>query len=100
MPHSPAAPLQQTAVDREAGVVEIEERHHFAHRLLVQKLGVDAVQTHGVAASREGIALTVGVIEIEHAALADHGVVVEVFSSLRELHDHLVEWDVSVQHVV
>ena len=58
-----------------------------AHLLAVEQLGIDAVQPHGVAAPREGVALRVGMVEVQHAALADHGVVVEVLlQPLPELH--------------
>ena len=60
MPRGAAAPLQQPALDREARVVEIEERHHAPHLLAVEQLGIDAVQPHGVAAPRIGVALRVG----------------------------------------
>ena len=40
-----------------------------AHRLAVEQLGIDAVEPHGIAAPRKGIALRIGVEEIEHAAL-------------------------------
>ena len=73
-----AAPLQQPALDGEAGIVEIEERHHLPHRRRVEQLGIDAVHAHRIAAPRIGVALRVGVIEVEDAALADHRVVVEV----------------------
>jgi hypothetical protein len=59
------------------------------------------VQAHGIAAARIGVALGVGVKEVEHAALADHGVVVEVlFEAFPELHRPLVEGDVASQQVV
>jgi hypothetical protein len=43
-----------------------------------RELGVGAVQDHGVAAPRVGVALGVGVEEVEDAALRHHGVVVEL----------------------
>ena len=96
-----AAPLQQSAANREACVVEIQERHHLADGLLVEKFGVDAVNAHRVAAPGESIALAVGVVKIEHAALADHGVVIDVLlEAFPQLQGLLVEWDVAGQHVV
>ena len=72
-----------------------------AHLLAIQQLGVDPVQAHGVAAPGIGVALGVGVIEVEHAALADHGVVVEVLlQSLPQLHRPFVERRVAGQQVV
>ncbi len=76
--HGAAAPLQQAALDREARVVEVQERRHGAHCVAVEQLGIDAVQPHRVAAPGVGVALGVGMVEVEHAALADHGVVVDV----------------------
>jgi hypothetical protein len=61
-----------------ARIVEIEEGIHGAHLFGVEQFGIDAMQAHGIAAPRIGIALRVGVAEVQHAALADHGVVIEV----------------------
>ena len=44
----------------------------------VEQLRIDAVHAHGVAASRVRIALRVGMKQIQHAALTDHRVVVEI----------------------
>ena len=52
-----------------------------AHRLAVEQFGIDAVQPHRVAAPRIGVALRVGMVEVQHAALADHRVVIESCSS-------------------
>ena len=99
--HRAAAPLQQPALDREARIVEVEHRRQPAHALGVEQLGIDAVEAHGVAAPGIGVALRVGMEEIEHAALADHGVVVELLlQPLPELHRQLVERDVAGQQVV
>ena len=96
-----AAPLQQSAANWEAGVVEIQERHHLADGLLVEKLGVDAVNAHRISAPGESIALAIGVIKIEHAALADHGVVIDVLlEAFPQFHGLLVERDVAGQQVV
>ena len=58
----------------------------------VEKLGVDAVHAHGIAAPGEGVALSVGVIEVEDAALAHHGVVVQLLlQPLPQLHATFVE---------
>ena len=96
VPHRAAAPLQEPAMDREAGVVEIEHRHAGAHALAVEQFGVDAVDAHGVAAPGIGVALAVGMKQVQHAALADHGVVVDVllqpFPQLQRL---LVERDIA-----
>ncbi len=96
-----AAPLQQAALDRKARIVEIQERHHLAHAVGVEQFGIDAVDAHGVAAPRIGVALRVGMVEVQDAALADHRVVVEVaLHRLPELHRQLVEADIAGQQVV
>ena len=72
-----------------------------AHAVAIEQLGIDAVQPHRVAAPREGVALRVGVIEVEHAALAHHRVVVEVLlQPLPQLHRPFVERLVAGQQVV
>ena len=44
------AALKQAAIDRVAGVVRIDHRHHFQGLIAFQKLGIGAVQDHGIAA--------------------------------------------------
>ena len=59
------------------------------------------MQPHGIAAPRIGVALGVGMKEVEHAALRDHGVEVEILlQPLPELHRQLVERVVAGQQVV
>jgi hypothetical protein len=59
------------------------------------------MQPHRIAAPGEGVALPVGVIEVEDAALADHRVIVEVlFEALPQLHRPFVERGVAVEPVV
>ena len=59
------------------------------------------MQPHGVAAARGRVALGVGMKEVEHAALADHGVVIDVLlQPFPELHRPFVEWDISRQQVI
>jgi hypothetical protein len=88
-------------VDREARVIVVEERHHAAHRVAVEQFGIDAVQAHRIAAPGEGVALLVGVIEIEHAALAHHRVVIEaLLQPLPQLHRPFVEALVARQQIV
>ncbi len=96
-----AAALQETTLDRKARVVVVEPGIHGADGIPVEKLGIDAVQPHGVAAPRIGIALSVRVTEIEDAALRDHRVVVDVLlEPLPELHARLVERDVAGKQIV
>src|SRR6185369_11094739 len=73
-----AAGLKQAASDGEARIVEIDERHQRAHLLAIEQLGIDAVQPHGIAAPRIGVPLRIRMEHIQDAALADHGVVVEI----------------------
>jgi hypothetical protein len=88
----PATPLQEASVDREARIVEAQERHHGLDLTAIEKLGIDSMQPHSIAAPRIGIALTIRVIEIEDATLRDHGVVVQVLlQPFPELHGQLIE---------
>ena len=67
----------------------------------VEQLGIDAMQPHRVAAPRIGVALRVRMIEVEHAALAHHRIVIEVLlQPLPELHRPFVEGFVAGQQVV
>ena len=59
------------------------------------------MQAHRVAAPGEGVALGVGMIEIEHAALADHRVVVEILlQPFPQLHRAFVEGIIAGQQIV
>ena len=73
-----AAPLQQAALDREPRIVEIQERQHGADLFPIEQFCIDAMEPHGIAAPCIGVALGVRMIEVQNAALAHHGVVVEV----------------------
>ena len=99
--HRAAALLEQSAAHGEARIVEIDERHEPTHLLAVEQLGVDAVQPHSVAAPRKSVALRVGVKHVEHAALADHGVVVEVLlQPLPQFHRPFVEGEIAGQQII
>ena len=79
----------------------VEEGIHLAHRLAVEQFGVHAVDAHGIAAPGEGVALRIGVTEVQDAALRDHGVEVEVLlEALPQLHRPFVEGVVARQQVV
>jgi hypothetical protein len=68
---------QQTTDDREAPRhVEVDLGHEAPQASTVEHLGVDAGETHGVAATRVGGHLVVGDREIDDAARAVHDVVV------------------------
>jgi hypothetical protein len=99
--HCAAAPLQEAALDGKARIVIVEEGIHLAHRIAVEQLGIHAVDAHGVAAPREGVALRIGVTEVQDAALRDHGVEVEVLlEAFPQLHRPFVEGVVARQQVV
>ena len=90
--HRAAARLHQPAANRKAGIVEIDEGQIVAHLLAVEQLGIDAGKPHGVAAPRIGVALRVRMEDVEDAALAHHGVEVELLAQpLPQLHRPLVE---------
>jgi hypothetical protein len=101
MAHRAAAPLHQPAHDRKPAIVEVQERQHLAQSVLVQDFRIHAVHPHRVAAPDVGIALAVRVIQVDHPALRDHGVEIEVllqpFPQLKRL---LVERVVARQQVI
>ena len=99
--HRAAATLQEPALDRKAGVVVVELGVQAPDRGLVEQFGIDAVHHHGIAAPRVGVALAIRVVEVQDAALAHHGVVVDVlFEPFPELHRMFVERDVAGKQVV
>ena len=101
MPGRAAAALQQPAVDRESRIVEIEIGQHRPDLLGAEQFGIDSGEPHRIAAPGEGVALGVGMVEVQDAALADHGVVVQILlQPLPELHRELVERRVARQQIV
>ena len=101
MARGAAARLQQAALNREARIVEIEIGRHAPHRVAVEQFGVHAMQAHCIAAPRKGVALAVGVVEVQHAALGHHGVVVKVLlQPLPQLHAKFVKRNVAGKQVV
>jgi hypothetical protein len=88
-------------MDRKPRIVVVEKRQHRPDLTAVEQFRIDAIEPHGVAAAGEGVTLRVGVKEIDHAALADHHIVIEVaLQSLPELHRPFVELDIRRQKVV
>jgi len=83
MTHRAAARLQESAEDRIAAVVEVDEWHEALHGLARQRLRVHTEQAHLVGTAREQVTLSLRVEEIERAALAHHRV--EVQASLESL---------------
>src|SRR5689334_2195790 len=66
------AGLQQRADDRIARVLRaVEQRNAALHLLAAQPFGVDAVESHRVAAAEEGVALRIRMREVVDAALAE-----------------------------
>ena len=99
--HRAAARLHQRAANREPGIVEIGEGQIFAHLVARQQLGIDTGETHGVAPPHIGVPLRVRMEDVEDAALADHGVEVELLAQpLPQLHRALVEGGVARQQIV
>ena len=96
-----AARLHQAAMNGKARIVVVQIGQEGANALAVEKLAAGAVQPHGVAAPGKGVALSVGVINIDDAALADHRVVVEVpLQALPELHRPFVEAFIAGQQII
>jgi len=83
------------------GTIEIEKGIQFSHAIPIEKFGIDPVNPHRVAAPGIGVALAVGMIQVQNAALADHRVVVKVLlQSLPKLHREFVKRDIAGQQVV
>src|SRR5712672_248693 len=61
---SAAPALQQSAAYGKARIVKIEIGRIAAHAGLVEELRIDAMNAHGIAAPRERVALSIGMIEI------------------------------------
>ncbi len=97
-----AARLHEAADDRVARAIRaVEQRHEVADLVAAHQLGVDAIQPHGIAAALEGVELGGRVREVEHAALAEHDVEVELGAqALPELERELVEMGVGLEPVV
>ena len=101
MPHRSAASLQQPSLDGESGVIEVEKRRHRLDAIAIQQFGIYAVQAHGVAPPRVGVPLRIGMVEVQHAALAHHRVIVEVLlQPFPQLHGKFIERDIARQKIV
>ena len=97
-----AARLEQPADDGKARVMgKVEAGAELGDFLRLQKLRVDAVQPHAVAALGELVELGRRVGEVQDAALREHDIVVERLAEpLPELQAPLVELLVLVEQVV
>ena len=72
--------------------LDLSRRQHF---------GIGAVQDHRIAAPDKGIALRIGMDQVQDAALADHRVVVEVLlQPFPELQREFVERFIAIQQIV
>src|SRR4029077_9798298 len=99
--HGAAARLQESAQHRVAAVVEVDERHERLHGFATERFRIYAEDAHLICAAREQIALRLGMKEVERAALADHGIEIELaLEALPELQRKLVEADVLGVEVV
>ncbi len=99
--HRAAAPLHQPAHDREPRVVHVGPRQQAAHRVPVEQFGVDPVQPHRVAAPDRRVALAVAMEQVQHAALAHHGVEVDLLlQPLPQLQRRLEKREIAGQQVV
>ena len=93
--------MQQPAVDGKAHIVEIEIGQIAAHPLTVEQHRVVALIDHRVAPAREGVALPVGVEEVDEPALAVHHVVVQLLlQPLPELERMGIELRIAFEEVV
>ena len=101
MPRRAAARVVKPAIDRETGLFEIQIGQHFAHALAVQQDCVIALVDHGIAAPHKGIALAIGMEEVDQAALRMHHVVIQLgFHAFPQLHRMAVEFAVALQEIV
>ena len=108
--HSPTPPrhggqchpaVEANLLELESGHYRSKERNDLPNGFLVEKLGVNAMDAHRVSTTGKSVPLTIGMVEIEHAPLADHSIVVDVLlESLPKFHGLLVERDVAGQQVV
>jgi hypothetical protein len=79
--HGAAARLQEAAQHRIAAVIQVDQRHQRLHLLAAQRLGIHSQQPHLVGAPGEQVALALGIEQVQRAALAHHGVEVQLRSS-------------------
>jgi len=65
MPHRAATPLKKPALDRKAGIVEIEKRQLGAQLIGIGQFRIRSGQEHRVGPPHEGIALRVGMKQVQ-----------------------------------
>jgi hypothetical protein len=67
----------------------------------VEQLRIDPVQSHGVTAPDRRIALAIRMKQVQHPALADHRIVVDLlFEPFPQPHRQFVEGDALIKHVI
>ena len=82
-------------------IADIESGDQFLDLLRIHKLAVDAIQSHLVATPRIDVQLGQGVSEIDHAALREHHIIVEIVGQgLPHFHRGFVEVLVLGQQIV
>jgi hypothetical protein len=78
MAHGSPTRLPDCALNGKAGIVEIKERAFFTNAVAIKNHRIGTRQAHCVAPSYKGIPLRIAVDQVQNAALADHGVIVEI----------------------
>ena len=99
---NPRPVLPQRAVDRESGARRVVEiRRDLADLVTVQDIGIDAVETHRIAAPFQHRHLRVGMPEIELAPLRHHHIEVQVLGeTLPQPHRLLIKERVAGRYIV
>ena len=101
MAHRAAALLQQAAFDRKTGIIKIEERHKGPHLIGIEQFGIHSIETQGIAAPHIGIALGVGVAQVQHAALRHHRVEIDVLlQPFPQLERQFIKGGIAGQQIV
>jgi hypothetical protein len=95
-------PLQQRPPDREARIARIIEVGQKLHHLAaVEKLGIDAVEPHDVAASRQHVEADRPMRHDDLAALRQHDIEVErMREAFPQLEREFEKLGVAVDHVI
>ena len=101
VPRRAAARMQQAAIDRKPHIVEIQIGQMFAHAVAIQQHGIIALIDHRIAAPRKGVALAVGMEQVDQTALRMHHVVVQVFfKTLPQLQRMGIEFGIPLKKVI
>ena len=102
VPYRAGALLPEPSKDRKPCAVGIIQNRHLApHFLPRQKLRIDAIQSHDVAAPRRTVHLRGGMAQVDLATRGVHDVEVQILAeALPKLQRLLVEPGVAVDHVV